>query len=125
MTFLYTLSLDRVKLQSLPLIEKILDEFKNNFEEVSISKLATLIDNCNNAKWAHVISNFFIKICENNLRRTEKLIDVFKKAFNDFDSVKFRPFLLILYHFSFMQDEITLQREELIIDMLKTGLSSN
>ena len=36
---------------------------------------------------------------------------IFKKAFKDLDSIEFRPFLLMIYYLSLLQDEFTLQRQ--------------
>ena len=42
-----------------------------------------------------------------------------KKAFKDYDSTRFRPFLIILYHLSLMKDTIFLERYQIIIEIFK------
>ena len=36
---------------------------------------------------------------------------VLKKAFKDLDSLEFRPFLIMAYYISLLEDDLTLQRQ--------------
>lgn len=50
---------------------------------------------------------------------------MFTKAFKDLDSVKFRPFLIIIFYLSFFDDEIADNRLDMIINVLKEAMFAN